>query len=230
MIYFPKSRSSVSYEAPVASGQLITAEGQGLVGVTTVGVYGVQPCTNSTTNKFVGFAVSEQLTLSTLPKVERFSVTGADGTTIVLAKTPSAANVFIYDVTGSVALAITTDWTRSGDTITWVTDQSGNDVDVFYRYSPTAAEAQAYQGDIKPGGAAGLILNQVGVFSRGVIYTSEYDTSVDWLAASPTVKTGASGVVTIGGSGSTLSAVVVAAPHSDGPDGAFLGLEFDASV
>jgi hypothetical protein len=230
MIYFPKSRYPLSTEMKVAVGAQILAEGSALVSSTIAGAFGVKPATDDTTGSFVGFSVSEQITLASLPKVENFDVTGADGTTLVLSRTPSASTVFVYNNTSGSALAETTDWTVAGDVLTWVTDQSGDNVDVFYRFVPSAVEAQAFQGDVKPGGAAGFLLDQVGVIQRGVIYTSEFDTSVNWLATNPVIKTGVGGRVTIGGGGLTIPGVVVSAPNSGGPDGAFLGIEFNAGV
>lgn len=231
MLYFPKSRYQLSQEMPVATGATVTAEGQCLVSSTIGGVFGVQPCSNDSVGTFVGFAVSEQLSLTSMPKVESFTVSGGIGTTLTLSRTPTASTLFIFDNTSNAALAVTTDWTLATATVTWVTDHTGHTVTAFYRYAPTASEAEAIQGDLKPGGAAGLILNQVGVIKSGVIYTSEYDTSVNWLATNPVVTKGASGRLTIGGAGAALSGVVViAAPNAGGPDGAFLGIEFQATA
>lgn len=228
MIYFPKSRYQLSQEMPGVASNPITSEGQCLVAQSIGGVFGVRPCSNDTVGNFAGFAVAEQLSLLSVPKVESFVVSGGAATTLQLSRTPEASTLFIFNVTDGVALAVTTDWTLSGDTVTWVNTQIGDTVTCYYRFAPTTVEAQAIQGDVKPGGAAGLLLGQVGVIKSGVVYTSEYDTSVDWLANNPVVKTGAGGRVTIGGAGQTLPAYVISVPHSNGPDGAFLGLEFAA--
>lgn len=229
MIYFPKSRTQLSQEMPVATGSTISAEGQCLVSSTIGGVFGVKACNNDSVGTFVGFAISEQISLTSMTKVERFTVSAGIASTLVLSRTPTASTLFIFNVTTNTALAVTTDWTLSNATVTWVTDQTGATIDAYYRYAPSVVEAQALQGDIKPGGPAGALLNQVGVLKSGILYTSEYDTSVNWLATNPVVKTAASGRLTIGGAGQTLTGVVViAAPNSSGPDGAFLGLEFQA--
>jgi hypothetical protein len=168
------------------------------------------------------------LSLLSFPKVEDFVVSGGANTTITLARTPQASTIAIYNVTDATALTVTTDYTLSGATVTWVNSQANDTVRVFYRFAPTTVEAQAIMGDIRPGGAPGSLLGQVGVAKSGVMYTSEYDTSVNWLAANPVIKTAANGRLTIGGSGLTIRGWVVQAPHSNGPDGAFLGIEFNA--
>ncbi len=228
MLYFPKSRFQVSHEVAVAAGATVTAEGQALVASTVAGVFGAAPSSNSAGEVFLGVAVAEQLTLTSLPKVEQF-VQGA-GNTQTLSRTPSGGTLLVYDVTaGAVIAAGAGGWSLTGAFLSLDAGTNGHTVRVFYRYAPTTLEAQAVQGDIRPGGAAALQLNQVGVVKSGIIYTSEYDTAVNWLAANPVIKLGANGRFTIGGTGTTINGVVISAPHSNGPDGAFLGIEFSAA-
>jgi hypothetical protein len=227
MIYFPKSKLQVSWEAPVSTGNSITAEGQALMSDVAAGVGGVKPTAGSSDTVFLGFAVSDMLSITSFPKVEDFVITGS---TFTLSRTPQASTLAVYDVTAGAALALTTDYTLATATVTLVTpaSQLNHTLRAFYRWAPTTVEAQALQGDIRPGGAPGALLGQVGIAKSGIMYTSEYDTSVNWLAANPVIKTAASGRVTIGGSGLTIRGWVISAPNSSGPDGAFLGIEFSA--
>jgi len=228
MLYFPKSRYQLSQEMSVATGQSVTAEGQCMVASTVAGVFGVEPSAGSSGELFMGFAVSEQIGLNSFTSIEALTI--SSGLTYTTTYTPSSGTVFIFDNTDNVALVVTTDYTISGSVISFTgsTAIAGKSVTVFYRYAPTTVQANSIQGNIKPGGPAAAVWNQVGVIKSGVIYTSEWDTSVNWLATNPALKTGANGRVTIGGSGVAINGVVVAAPNSGGPDGNFLGIEFSA--
>ncbi len=227
MIYLPKSRFQLSHEMPVYTGGTVAAEGQCLVSKSGTGGNGVEPSASSNANQtFVGFSVSDMITLASFPKVDSFVVTGGASTTVTLSRTPQASSYIVF--ADGVELTETTDYTLSGATITWVNSQAGKTVQVNYRFAPTVVEAQSIQGDIRPGGAPGALLGQVGVAKSGVIYTSQYDTAVNYTAANPALKTGANGRVTIGGSGLAIRGWVIQAPNANGPDGAFLGIAFNA--
>lgn len=227
MIYFPKSKLQVSHELPVYPGSVVVAEGQVLVSKSGTAGNGVEPTGSSNSGQtVVGFAVSDMLSITSFPKLEEFVVTGGAGSTTVLQRTPQASSYVLY--ADGVALTETTDYTLASKTVTWVNSQANKTVRFVYRFAPTTVEAQALQGDIRPGGAPGSLLNQVGVAKSGVIYTSEYDTAIDWTAANPAIKTGANGRVTVGGGGLAVRGWIVQAPNAGGPDGAFLGIEFSA--
>ena len=227
MIYLPKSRFQLSHELPVYPGGTVAAEGQCLVSRSGTAGFGVEPSGSSNSNQnFVGFSVSDMITLASFPKVDSFVVTGGVNSTVDLSRTPQASSYILF--AGTTALTETTDYTLSGKTVTWVTNQAGKTITAVYRYAPTVVEAQMIQGDIRPGGAPGALLGQVGVAKSGVIYTSQYDTAQNYTAANVVLKTGANGRVTIGGSGLTIRGWVIQAPHANGPDGAFLGIEFSA--
>jgi hypothetical protein len=218
MLYFPNSRVAVSAEFPIAAGASVTAEGCALVSDNTGGVFGVKPSTGAAGDNFMGVAVSQQLPLSLFPKVEERVQPVTD--IITLAKTPTGT-VLVYNATTSAVLVVTTNYTISGKTITMNAAFRGNLIRVFYKYTPTAVEARAIQGDTYPGGAAGSSLGQVGILRSGTIYTTEYDQTVDWQQATPTVRVAANGLFTIGGSGAIVNCAVVQAPNTTNP---YLGL------
>lgn len=234
MIYFPKTKGQISHELPVAAGTTIDAEGKCLVSSVVAGVFGVALSSASDAGKqFLGFSVAEQLSLTSFPKVEEF-VLGA-GAVKVLERTPSGGTLLVYDKTAGSVLVTGSGsgvdgWTLTGASLAIVNTLVGHTFTVFYRFAPTVVEAQSIQGDIRPGGPAALLLNQVGVLKSGIVYTSEYDTSVSWMGSNPVLYAGASGRVTTTASSSlAIPGTVISAPDAAGPNGAFLGIEFSAS-
>lgn len=220
MLYFPNGRPALSTELPIASGASIAAEGQCLVGSTAAGgVFGVAPSAGSAGENFLGFAVSQQIAVTAFPKVEEKVSPNTD--IITLARTPNASSLTVWNVTTSTLLVVTTDYTVSGKTVTMGSSYRGHTIRFIYKFTPTAVEARAIQGDVYPGGAAGTSIGQVGIFQKGTVYTSEFNSAVDWQAANPAVKTGANGLVTIGGSGATIDCVIVQIPSTTNP---YLGL------
>ena len=219
MLYFPNGRPALSTELPIAASAVIAAEGQALVSDNTAGVFGVKPSAGSSDN-FIGVAASQQIALTSFPKVEAKVVPNTDAVT--LARTPSASTLAVYDETTSTLLTVTTHYTVSGTTVTMVDNTyRGHTLRLTYKFAPNAVEARAIQGDVYPGGAAGTSIGQVGVIQKGTVYTTEFNSTVDWSAAGITVKTGANGLFTIGGSGATVDAVIVQVPNTTNP---YLGL------
>lgn len=220
MLYLPNTRANISTELPVASGSTIDAEGMALVASTAAGVLGAKASAGSSGEVFLGVAISQQMSLLKASKTEAF-VQPAGGI-LTLAFTPSSGTVAVYSKTSSAVIALTTGYTISGKVITMNAATLGHDIEVTYNYVPNANQARALQGDIYPGGPAGAALGQIGVIRNGIVYTDQFDTTVDWNAANPVVKTAANGQFTIGGSGATLSNVsVLAAPTAGFP---YLGL------
>ena len=97
---------------------------------------------------------------------------------------------------------------------------------VTYRYALSVTQAQALVGNTQPGGYAGLVVSQVGIAKRGVIYTSEFDASKNWAAATG-IKLAAGGQITDQtGTGAVVNGYVVSVPTANVP---FLGIEFSAN-
>lgn len=222
MIYFPQTRGYVSQELPVATGQQVTAEGQALVAVNgTDGTFGVKPSAASSGEQVVGVAVSQQLIITSKARVESHVVPVGLGVT--LGRTPSAGTTSVYDHTAGAVIPASggSNWTLSGKDLTLPSGTAGHTISVYFKYAVTVEESRSLQGDVYPGGAAGSSLGQVGVFKNGTIFTDQFDTTVNWNVANPVVKTGANGQFTLGGSGTTVSCIVVQVPSADSQ---FLGL------
>jgi hypothetical protein len=223
MLYLPKSKFIDSAEANVVPGVAITAEGQALVRAAGAPHLGVMPSTGALGELFVGFAIAATSAAAFLAsynnKVETLVVPGSG--IIQLASTPVAGQVFVYDETSGdpVDAPALADNQISGL-------EAGNTVRVTYKYAMTVVQARALQGDTQPGGYVGDHVGQIGLIKRGLIYTSEFDASVNWAKAKE-IRLGANGQVTDKGTGTVLTgAYVVALPSAET---AYLGLEFSAA-
>ena len=227
MLNLAKSKIHRSVERATAG--IISAEGCTLVaGTQADGTFGVQPGSATANEQFVGVALSQQLDLDYLPMVEELAV--ATVTSSAASKTIVGGSLKVVVASSGLVLVdgnpgtTTGQYSETGGVITVHTDQTDETLLVTYRYAPTVIEAKAIQGDVLPGGAAGAVLGSVGVIEIGDVYTSSFDTSVDWstVAVDVPVTLGAGGVFTIGGTGSPIAnAVVINIPSVDEP---FLGL------
>jgi hypothetical protein len=219
MLYFPNGRPQISTELPIASGASIAAEGQALVGASPLGVFGVAPSAGTSGEIFLGLAVSQQIALTSYPKVEEFVDPNTD--TWVLARTPLSSTFSLYDETANALLTGGgTDYTLSSKTLTMNTALRGHTLRAVYKFAPSAVEARAIMGDVYPGGAAGTSIGQVGIIQKGTVYTTEYDSTLNWNQTA-TVKTGANGLLVQSGNGATVNCVIVSVPTLTNP---YLGL------
>jgi hypothetical protein len=174
---------------------------------------------------FAGFAIAgvsaAPLIASYANKVEEF-VVPASGS-VSLAQTPVAGQIVVVNAASGAVIAITGGVSLTGKVIAGLT--AGLTVRVTYKYALTVVQARALQGDVQAGGYAGSYVGQVGLVKRGLIYTSEFDASVNWAAATA-IKLAANGQITNqSGSGATIKGYVVSLPTQDVP---FLGIEFDS--
>lgn len=221
MLNFSATRQTGSIERPVAAGFQITAEGQALVMDLANG--GVRPSAGVAGEKFVGFAIATQINPEFTAWKESV-VVDADGKATLSAKPVASTALVKNAATGAVIAIDGTTVTLSANVISGLT--AGITVDVIYTRALTVTEAKALQGDILPGGAAANAIGAVGVIYDGDVYTDQFDTSVDWAAATA-VKLGADGKLTTTGSGVTLTNVTIVALPGDGGQ-SFLGLHVNA--
>lgn len=221
-ISLPLSKIVDSTEMVVAPGALIQSEGQALVRVASNQAAGVQPSTGNSSDKFVGFSFAGT---SAAPFIESLSnkvetyVASSTGT-ITLERTPVSGQVSVFDNTANSAVSSPS---VSGATISSLT--AGHTYTVTYKFAMTVLEAVGLYGDVQPGGYSGSLYGQVGVITRGLVYTSEFDASKNWAAATG-VKLAANGQLTDQtGSGVAIAAQIEAVPNEDYP---FLGLRISA--
>lgn len=228
MLYFPATRINLSRERPVASGEMVTAEGAAMV--FDLAAQGVKQSTGVAGEQFIGASIAQQLTPAYLPRVETLVVGASVANTVTLAETPVGGTLFILDQTSGVVQAAGTpattanEYSIAGKVVTFNAAQNGDTMYIAYRYAPTVLQIQNMQGMIPAGGSASIFLNSIGLVTNGEIWTTEYDTSVNWNAPT-SVNLSAGGKFTIGGVGSAIDAVVTHVPTDSLP---YLGLEIRA--
>lgn len=237
MIFFPKTRIHSGVTRSVNNAQLITAEGQPLVADNSL-ENGVAPCSGSSSEVFVGVSYSQQRSVNAMANIEDI-VVAEDGTFSLSFARNSASNCrfALLDANGDeTALALTAATPGSPTTgeiepvsassINFHThaDNAGKTIRAYYRYAPTNVQSQMLQGDVLPGGDSGLIVNTVGVIVAGDVYTTEFDANVDWKAGG-TLKVSATGLFTLGGSGTVATgARVISVPTAAQP---YLGISLN---
>ena len=222
MFYLPMSKIVDSSEAAVAPGAVILAEGQALVRQPGAAAAGVMPSEGAAGEIFCGFAIAG---VSAAPfaegytnKVEHFVVPASGKVSLQFAPLAGQFSVTVVETNKPAAGA-----TLAGKVIEGLT--AGVEVKVVYKYALSVVQARALYGDVQPGGYAGAQVGQIGQFKRGVIYTSEFDASVDWAAATA-IKLAPNGQLTDqSGAGEKINAVVVGLPNMEVP---YLGIEFTA--
>lgn len=227
MLYLPQTTYPISEEALVAPGATFVAEGQAAVRTVGQTHLGVLPSSGTADEIFVGFVIAGS---SAAPFVEPFAnrvetyTVGTSGA-VVLERAPIAmSQVSVMNLSANpVAPVDTTSLTLDGKELGGLT--AGSTVQVTYKYALTVIESVALQGNAEPGGYAGAQVGQIGLIKRGTVYTSEFDASVDWSAATA-IKCAANGLITDqSGTGVEIKGFVKQLPTFERP---FLAIEFDA--
>lgn len=217
-----------SSDMRLAKSAKIIAEGQALVYVP--GEVGLAPSKGEAGEIFAGFVMRRTSAAPVIEdymtKVERFVIAAPEegDPAVELQFEPLSASVCVIDLgTGTAIDAPTVE----GKVISSASFKNDMEIEVVYKYALSVVQARAIFGDIQPGGAAGDLLGQVGCAKRGQIFTSWFDTTVNWRTAKQ-IKLAANGMITNEkGSGEVLpGAYVVAVPNADEP---FLGIEFSAA-
>jgi hypothetical protein len=232
-MYLPFGKFEQSIEMLQAPGASFQAEGQVVVRTNGNQSAGVQPSTGNTTDIFCGFAIAGTSALPfaepTYSKVETFLVPATG--VVTLSVTPaSAADVGVFDLTTNAPV---TGFTVAGAKVSGLT--AGDQVQVTYKYDLTVVQRRALFGDIQPGGYVGDTIGQIGVVTRGTVYTTEFDHSANWAAAgssaATTIVAKANGQLGLGTPGTAPAGIaipnayIVSLPTQDVP---FLGITFSA--
>lgn len=194
MLYFPQTRIELTVSRPLAPGAVINAEGAALTGVITAGTYGVKNATGTSADQFAGVAVDTPIQPLTLPYVET-NVVPSNGV-VQLSFTPNTGTLLVINNSTGAAMSLVTTGPASALTATeyqvdatnpaaldFATSNSGVSMTVYYRYNPTVMQGMFMQGMQLPGGPSGAYLGEVGVITRGDVYTTEFDTSFNWSTA-----------------------------------------------
>jgi len=243
MLDLTRTRIKDTRSFPILSSAVIAQEGLCLQHVLEDGKMKVKPSTGTSGDEnaiFVGISWGERFAVpATLPFVEELTVASGKVTLSKVA-TAAADMLVVTDGVGGTKLASTSGSptntqfkleSNSRD-VTVHSNHEGKKLYLVYRYSPTILEAQSLFGDAYPGARAHSVLMEAGVITKGVVYTDQFDTSVNWhtidsVAAAETIRGGANGRLTVhatDGCSLTGYAFIVEAPTAGKP---WLGIEID---
>lgn len=226
MIYHPNSFHIRSTEYPLAAGATLAADGQALVVSNVGGKFGVAPSAGTAGEVFVGF-VSVQT--SAAPFLEQTAVkvdTGISsaGGTFTTTFPPQAGTLLVLNKATGAVIAPGGWVLGAGGAITAL--PASTEITLVYTYALTVGQAVAIMGNQIPSGYAGSLLGSVGCSQRGRIWTNQFNTAVDWKAATA-IKLAANGKVTDqSGAGVAINGFVTDFPNGEYP---FLGIEFSAA-
>ena len=197
MLYFPQTSIELSRERPVAPGTLITAEGAALVAVMTNGEFGVQLSTGAANEQFAGVSINSQTTLLQKPEIQVLTAVsnGASGTAERAMVTLPYAPVGAMRVTPRAGGRALTVESVNGKDVILEASAIGTVLRVQFAFEPTVAQAIGFQGNVLPGGPAGQYMGQVGVITRGDVYTDQFVQDGAWeLDTNTHVKLDANGM------------------------------------
>jgi hypothetical protein len=237
MLDLAKSEIRVSRNRDVASGVTSLEEGVGLMAVRAGGILTVNRGAGAAnTEEFAGVALHERQAPALMPIVIQSKVvlisTGLWG--VVLSRAVVGTPRVTYVATGT-ALTVAGGAPAAGEyrivggtTVEVNSADLAKTIQITYTYTPTVADLMLLGGDNSPTTFASLpgIISVVGVIEQGLVYTSNFDPTINWDAWTPTIglKVAANGIFTsAAGTGATVNGRVVQAPNVDSP---FLGIDF----
>lgn len=219
---------------PVAIGETISEEGQGLVAVLENGVEKVKPATALVAEKVVGFAMFRQKTFATSAFVEdkiiptaapfevelsnqnlivgqfrAYSFADLADFLVVPGPAPLAGQVVVDSVHGKLLFNLA---------------DAGKTVRMYYRWTMTVPQAILHYYEAPTNMPDPNFFAQVGVGKgKGRVFTMYFDMSVIWDAAGVVPSLGADGRIVDGGLVPIPNARVVSIPTPVDP---YLGIEF----
>lgn len=231
----------VSATRPLAVGQTSLDEGLALMAVRdSTGTLTVKPTSGTSTDEFAGFSMSERQLPTIFPQVFVGNVvllsTGVYGVQLprAIVGTPRVSytsnNTGLTSNSGLAAGQYFA--TATPGQVTVNAGDLGKSLTIIYNYSPTIQDMFYLGGDNSPTTFTTMagVIGATGVIESGEVYTSYYDTSIDWLSWTPTVglKGVANGIVTTAaGTGATIKGRVVMTPNTDFP---FLGIDCNGNT
>lgn len=236
MIDLKRTHASGRLSRATAVGTQVQQEGVLLCGVIEGGVEKAKVvAAPAGSEKVIGFAYHASALPSQTSEVEAVQVP-ASGTLVVALRNHNLVvnEVRVYDVDAAVAL--TPDYTYAGvpaagtvkidavgGNLKFAAGQAGHNVQATYLFTLTVTQAIAKFGQRSINNQ--LLHETFGQIEVGMgdgeLYTDQFDASVDYTSGP--LKLGANGIITVGGAGPALNAVVVNIPSVDIP---VLGIRF----
>jgi len=233
-------------EKQVATGFSIDREGVCLIKVMEGGIAKVKKSTGGSAGAgvFVGFAVSDNESIASEPRVESAVIPATGPFAVQLSSTTpfsytggttsTTFEVAVYDtntaawlVNTSAGAPSTTQFVLSAAGMLYVnTGTAAHTLTVYWRVNLTVAEAKMKYYERNINNTAGVTLGQVGVMCGACeFYTYEYENNINWAATTGgNAYCGSDGRVTGSPSGSQVCGSVIKTPTSDD---ASLGIAFN---
>lgn len=232
MIQLSQSRIQLSMEQPLYINSTQVEEGQALQWINENGQAMVTPGTG-TAGTFAGIAFGYFMRPSTSAQVDVLTVPTTAPYTITLSQAPNntAAMTVVYGSTvyaQTVGTLTGNEYSIGGtnnQTLTFPSTAAGLTFTVTYRFNLSILQAEMFTGDGYIVNAPSNVTGTIGVIQKGVIFTSNFDTSIYWGGVS-SITVGAGGIFTSGGSGATVQATVFSQPTTDVP---YLGLNLQVA-
>lgn len=202
MINQGKTRWFNSLNHDVVTGSAVIQEGAVLTKVMEGGVAKVRAC--NADERIYGFALHQRTVADKSTKVEDFVVPAT--LSQVLAKAPvggvalvkrtvaaGSGTVGVMTVVG-VAPTTVDEVQLSDQTLTFHADASGDHIEVTYEHELTYAEHVRLVGEGVPGLLTAMqAIGSIGVITNGVVFTDQYDVTVDWATVDETKIVAAAG-------------------------------------
>jgi hypothetical protein len=223
MLDLSRTRIYDSIEYSLASYASQFEDGTGLVGSIASGTMSATVNPTPTNNDiFLGFAYSTYTTPTTNSFVNTFTVPTSAPYTITLPNTPIASSTLVYYAANNASLTSETttgavtaagEYNLTGAVLTFDSADAGASVVVVYTYNLTVIQALSLVGTGVPGSVwPSNVTDSIGVIQRGLVYTSIFDTSVNWNTQT-SVKCGTNGMIISGaGVGAPISGYVYEVP------------------
>lgn len=222
-----------SITMPAISTELTIKSGSGLVVKMENGEGKASNGTASTSEVFIGIAMTEYVQPQVGTRVEQVTAP-AGGGSVTLGKSPIGAvtNMRIVNVDGSQDVnPVSTSASGAGvinltgAVLTFNAADANKVYNVTYRYNLTVQEASYLWGDGVAHNPANAVTNTMSVIKRGNVYTDQFDTGADWYIDNITdICVLASGLFGRGANGAPTKLKVIRQPTADFP---FLGLRID---
>jgi hypothetical protein len=205
--------------APVGAGNVVQP-GSGTAGAFFAGT-ALNVFTRPTTMVWVDvLTVSPTTYTATLTQIP----TGTTAVAVVLG-TPPLGTQLTNITTGSPTTSQVLINGTNNQTLTFNAAAAGSTVTVTYRYNITVLQAEIFVGDgVAAGFSPSTITGTVGCIERGIVFTSNFDTSKYWGAGNITnISLLTGGLYSYGGSGAAVTGTVYQVPTTDIP---FLGVYY----
>lgn len=182
------------------------------------------------TDLFLGVAYSTFTTPTSAVNVLEVTVPAAAPYTVTLPQTPNNGTIQVYYTANNTSL--TSEATAAGVTaagefnltgavLTFDSADAGAAVTVVYTYTPTVIQALSMVGTGVPGTVwPSNVTRSIGVIQRGLIFTTLFDTSVNWNTQT-SVKMANGLFISGAGTGGSVNGYVYSAPSTSSP---FLGI------